>query len=266
MELQTAFGYIGALLTGIVLGILGGGGALLSIPVLVYFFHVEAGVATGYSLFLIGITALSGAVRNILMRNVDFRLALWYGVPSLFSVYAMRRFIMPAVPDIIYSGPAFTLDKNHLILFFLSAVMLLVGRKMIQEERKETPVSTGAVDYKRMILYSLLIGSFLGMVGAGGGFLMTPVLIYFGRLKMKKAVGTSLFLVSCNSFIGFLGDLGGNYPMNWSLLLSFSGFSVAGVFAGVYLANFVDESRLKKAFGWFMLVLAATIVIKEGLR
>lgn len=266
MELPFILGYAGALLTGIVLGILGGGGALLSIPVLVYFFHIDAGIATGYSLFLIGVTALSGAVRNIMKRNVDFRLAVFYGIPSLIAVYVMRRFLMPGLPDIIFSGSLFTLDKNHLILFVLSAVMFVVGYKMIKEEKKIQTAVAGEIDYLRMISYAVLIGAFLGFVGAGGGFLMTPVLIYFGKLPMKKAVGTSLLLVSCNSFIGFLGDLGGNHPMDWIFLLTFSGFSIAGVFLGVYLANFVDEKRLKKAFGWFMLALGAIIIAKEVLR
>lgn len=264
MDIYIILGYTGAVLTGLVLGLLGGGGALLSIPVLVYFFHIPASVATAYSLFLIGITATSGALQNIRKKLVDYNALLYYGIPSTITVYCVRRFAMPAIPEQIFTAGNFTLDKNHLILFLLSAVMFIVAYKMITA--KEGAPETNPqhkTNYAELIVYAVLIGSFLGTVGAGGGILMIPALIHFANLTMRKAVGTSLVLVAANSFIGFLGDVHSNPHMDWQFLFIFSAFSIAGMFAGTYLHNFVQGNKLKKYFGWFILLVALLMVVKE---
>ncbi len=264
MDIFLILGYIGAILTGLVLGLLGGGGALLSIPVLVYLFHLPASVATGYSLFLVGITASSGAVQNIRKKLVDYYAVLYYGVPSTLTVYCMRRFAIPALPKQIFTIGSFTLDKNHLILFVLSIVMFGAAYKMIttrHEEEKDAPA--GSIDRIQLALYAVLIGGFLGLVGAGGGFLMVPALIYFAHLPMRKALGTSLVLVAANSFIGFLGDVHSNANMDWKFLFLFSAFSIAGVFTGTYLQRHIRAEQLKKYFGWFILLVAVFMVVKE---
>lgn len=267
MDIYLILGYIGAVLTGLVLGLLGGGGALLSIPVLVYLFHLPASLATGYSLFLVGITASSGAVQNIRKKLVDYHAVLYYGVPSTLTVYGMRRFVIPALPEQIFTIGSFTLDKNHLILFVLSIVMFGAAYKMItteHEEEKEAPA--GGINRVQLALYAVLIGSFLGLVGAGGGFLMVPALIYFAHLPMRRALGTSLVLVAANSFIGFLGDVHSNANMDWKFLLLFSAFSIAGVFTGTYLQRHIHAGQLKKYFGWFILLVAVLMVVKELTR
>ncbi len=265
MEWLHILGYLGALLTGFVLGLLGGGGALLSIPVLVYMFKIEASVATGYSLLLVGIAALSGAVQNVRKKWVDYDAALYYGIPSVITVYTVRRYVMPNLPKTILQIGTYTLDKNHLILFILSAVMFIAAYKMI------TSNSTQASEvqpkqrshYLQLILYAVLIGAFLGLVGTGGGFLMVPALIYFANVPTKKAIGTSLVLVTVNSFIGFLGDIGSHNAFDWQFLLTFSAFSVTGVFIGHYVAAFIHNDKLKSYFGWFILAVAIFIIVKE---
>ena len=176
----------------------------------------------------------------------------------------MRRFVIPALPQHILTLGSFTLDKNHLILFVLSAVMFGAAYKMItavpDEERE---VSTAGIDHIKLPLYAILIGSFLGLVGAGGGFLMVPALIYFANLPMRKALGTSLVLVAANSFIGFLGDVHSNPHMDWKFLLLFSACSITGVFTGTYLQRHIQPGKLKKYFGWFILVVAVLMVAKE---
>lgn len=265
MDINLILGYIGAFATGLILGLLGGGGALLSIPVLVYFFHLEASVATGYSLFLIGIAASSGALQNIRKQMVDYQAALYYGIPSVITVYIFRRFVIHELPDTIFTIGSFSLSKNNLILILLTAVMFGVAYKMIKPNAEVVKDEKHQVNRPMLILYAVLIGCFLGLVGAGGGFLMTPALIYFANLNMKKAIGTSLLLVAINSFIGFLGDIHSDMQMDWQFLLLFSIFSVSGVAAGNYLAHFAHSEKLKKGFGWFVLLIAIYIVIRETL-
>ena len=262
MQWDEVFGYAGALLTGFVLGLLGGGGALLSIPVLVYFFHLEASVATGYSLFLVGVTASLGAIQNLRKQLVDFRLLLGYGIPSVITVYCMRRFLVPNLPDVLFTYSNFSLSKNHFILLILSVVMIVAGYRMIASaSTSESPADE--TNFVKLILYAILIGAFLGLVGAGGGFLMIPALVLFGNLPMKKAIGTSLVLVALNSFIGFLGDVHANAQMDWKFLFTFSAFSISGIFLGSFTAGKIDGQKLKQYFGWFMIAMALYIVYRE---
>jgi uncharacterized membrane protein YfcA len=267
VEINLVLGYAGAVVTGLVLGLLGGGGALLSIPVLVYFFHMDATVATGYSLFLVAIAATSGTVQNIRNKNIDGKAFLFYGIPSVTTVYIFRRFIIHQLPDIIFSTGSFSLTKDHLILFILSFVMFGVGFKMINAT--DEAVDGGplhAKHYVLLVLYAIAVGCFIGLVGAGGGFLMTPALIYFAGLDMKRAIGTSILLVGVNSFIGFLGDIHSSLQMDWRFLILFSLFSVTGVLAGTYFSHRIDNRKLKISFGWFVLLLGVYIAGRETMH
>lgn len=264
MDINHILGYAGAVGTGLILGLLGGGGALLSIPVLVYLFNLPAATATGYSLFLIGVTAMGGALENIRKQLVDYRAALYYGIPSALSVYSVRRFLIPALPNQFFTLNNFTLDKDHFILFLLILVMLIAGYKMIKHNAPVKDEHAGeAIDVTKLATYAILIGAFLGLVGAGGGFLMIPALVLFAHLSMRKAVGTSLLLVALNSFIGFLGDVHSNPAMDWTFLFAFSSCSIAGVLIGTYLHRFIHGDAMKKYFGWFIVSLAVLMIIKE---
>lgn len=267
MDIYMVLGYAGAALTGFVLGLLGGGGALFSIPVLVYLFHLDASVATGYSLFLVAVTASIGAAQNIQKKLVDYQAVLYYGIPSVISVYCMRRFVMPNLPDVIFSMGTYLVDRNHFILYVLSIVMAGAGYKMytVKAAASENGVQH-ANHYIKLMFIAVIIGSFLGLVGAGGGFLMIPALVYFANLPMKRAVSTSLVLVAINSSIGFLGDVHSNQNMDWQFLFLFSSFSVTGFFMGFYLQSKIDGQRLKKYFGVFMMLMAVFIVMKETFK
>lgn len=264
MDISLLLGYTGAVLTGLALGLLGGGGALLSIPVLVYLFHIEASVATGYSLFLVGVTALSGAVQNIRNHTVDYKVTLSYGIPSLLTVFSVRRFVIPAMPDILFRIGTYPVDKNHFILLVFCIVLFGAAYKMIRANEEEELASVeGKIYYFNLGLYAIVIGGFLGLVGAGGGFLIIPALVYFAKLPMKKAVGTSLVLVAVNSFIGFMGDLAGSHQIDWIFLLTFAGFSISGILAGGYFSRFIRGNQLKKSFGWFILLIGIYMLVKE---
>jgi uncharacterized membrane protein YfcA len=263
ITLPLVLGYAGAVFTGLILGLLGGGGALLSIPVLVYFFHMDATAATGYSLFLVGVTATSGALHNVRRKAVDYKAALYYGIPSVTTVYLFRRFIVHRLPDIIFSTSYFTLTRDHLILFFLCLVMFGVAYRMITATEEAEMEENHTINHPVLALYAVVIGCFIGLVGAGGGFLMTPALTHFANLNIKKAIATSLLLVAVNSFIGFLGDMHSNLRMDWHFLLVFSVFSISGVLLGSYLNHRIHGLVLKKAFGWFVLGIAFIIIAKE---
>ena len=267
MDFIHALGYAGAVLTGLILGLLGGGGALMSIPVLVYLFHIEASVATGYSLFLIGVTASIGALQTIRHKLVDAQAVLYYGIPSVITVYSVRRFLIPNLPNNLFAIGSYVVDKNHFILFLLSVVMVIAGYKMIvSQEPEQKELAESGIDRIKLPIYAVFVGAFLGLVGAGGGFLMIPALVYFGNLPMKRAVGTSIVLVAINSFIGFLGDVHSSQHMDWKFLFLFSAFSVTGVFGGFYLQNKIDGTRLKKYFGGFMMAMALFIMVKETFK
>ena len=263
MDILHILGYIGASITGIVLGLLGGGGALLSIPVLVYLFKIEPQLATSYSLLLIGITASSGAYQNIRKKLVDYNAALYYGIPSVISVYAVRRWVMPNLPKVIFTAGSYPVDKNLFILIVLAIVMFIAAYKMITSKAPDSEETEHKINHAELAFFAVLIGAFLGLVGAGGGFLMVPALMYFANVHTKKAIGTSLVLVAINSFIGFLGDMRSHVQLDWTFFFTFACFSVAGVFTGHYLATYIHNNKLKKYFGWFILITAVFIVVKE---
>ena len=257
-------GYAANYLLGLYLGLLGGGGALLSIPILVYLFKIEPTVATGYSLFLIAVSALSGAVQNIRKKHVDYPVALYYGLPSVLTIFLMRWFVVPHLPAVIFTIDSYYLDKNHFILFVLTIVMILAAYKMVQPGEETSDDPPHQTNYLRLGVYAIFIGAFLGLVGSGGGFLMVPALIYFANLSPKKAIGTALVLVAVNSFIGFIGDvLRPHNTFDWKFLLTFSFFSIGGVLIGHQLTGRFDNEKLKKYFGWFIFIIAMIMIAKE---
>ncbi len=263
MDILHVLGYLGAVATGLVLGMLGGGGALLSIPVLVYLFHIEPALATSYSLSLIGVTAISGVYQNIRKKLIDYNAALYYGVPSVISVYSVRRWVMPNLPKVIFTVGGFAVDKNLFILIVLAIVMLIAAYKMITSANNDGKETEHVVNHWRLAFFAVFIGAFLGLVGAGGGFLMVPALMYFANVHTKKAIGTSLLLVAINSFIGFLGDMRSHVQIDWPFFFTFLFFSITGVLIGHYLATYIHNNKLKRAFGWFILITAVFIVVKE---
>ncbi|MFD1095611.1 sulfite exporter TauE/SafE family protein [Salegentibacter chungangensis] len=267
MELLEILGYAGALMIGLVLGLIGGGGSILTVPVMVYLLALNPVTATAYSLFVVGSASLVGAGKNLQKGLVGFKTALAFAIPAVLSVYSTRRFIVPAIPEEIISFNGFTLTRDIGIMLFFAILMLAASFSMIvdkekllaskpsQEEKKETNLAL-------LIPLGLLTGLITGLVGAGGGFIIIPILVILAGLPMKKAVGTSLLIIAINSLLGFLGDLG-HLKVDWLFLLAFTALSVIGIFLGVYLSKFVNGHKLKKAFGWFVLVMGIYIIYKE---
>lgn len=256
-------GFIAAIVIGIVLGLIGGGGSILTVPVFVYMLGIEPVYATAYSLFVVGSTALTGAIRNMSKGLIDFKIAVLFSIPAFIAVYIARKFIMPAIPEHLFSLFGFDVTKDFGIMVFFALIMFFAAISMIRNKRDET-AEKKTVSNKALfiILEGTSVGLLTGIVGAGGGFLIIPALVLFAGLPMKRAVATSLLIIAVKSLIGFIGDIQ-NLDIDWLFLLKFSAFSIVGIFAGIQLNHWIDGKKLKKAFGWFVLAMAIFILYKE---
>ncbi len=258
-------GYIASLFIGISLGLIGGGGSILTVPVLVYLTGIQPVVATAYSLFIVGLTSLIGGINYYRKNLVSLKMAVIFGVPSIAAVYSVRKFVVPAIPDNIFTIGNFVMTKNISVMVLFAVLMIAASISMIKsKECVDCPKEASNVkfNYSLILLEGIIVGSLTGLVGAGGGFLIIPALVLLGKLDMKLAVGTSLFIIAAKSLIGFLGDLG-HLEIDWKFLFIFSALSVAGIFIGSFLATKVEAQKLKKAFGWFVLAMGIFILGKE---
>ncbi len=263
MEITEILGYTGALFVGLVLGLIGGGGSILTVPVMVYLFYLDPVTATAYSLFVVGLSALVGALRNMQKKLVDFKTALIFATPAFIAVYLTRRFLIPAIPNELIDIDSFTLTKEIAIMVFFAVIMLLASITMIRHKKPEAETDQKVTyNYPIIILQGLILGLVTGSVGAGGGFLIIPALVLLAKLPMKKAVATSLLIIAINSLIGFTGDME-NMDIDWSFLFTFAAISIVGIFIGIRLNHFIDGKKLKKGFGWFVLIMGIYIILKE---
>jgi hypothetical protein len=225
--------------------------------------YINPVTATAYSLFIVGFAALVGALKNMKKGLVDYRTAIVFAIPAFIAVYVTRRFVVPAIPDTLFSIGDFVLTKNIGVMLFFAILMLLASFSMIRSKSKGlTQYSEVRYNYPLILVEGLIIGFLTGLVGAGGGFLIIPALVLLAKLPMKKAVATSLLIIAVKSLIGFMGDLE-NIEIDWVFLLSFTSLSVMGIFAGTWLSKFIDGKKLKKGFGWFVLVMGVYIIIRE---
>lgn len=327
-------GYIAAVVIGFTLGLIGGGGSILTVPVLVYLLHINPVLATAYSLFVVGISSTVGAFNYMRKGLLNYKTAIIFAVPSFIAVFLTRRFLVPAIPDELFSigkldittellfivvlivamlmvalvslnriyqgdkkhvkafllvTPAaimvflvrqflipripdnlivigdFHLSKDMGIMLFFALIMLLSGFSMIRKEKikEDTKEDKGlSFNYPLIVVEGAVIGTITGIVGAGGGFLIIPALVLLAGLPMKMAIGTSLLIIAVKSLAGFLGDLS-NQSIDWIFLLSFTGLAIIGIFIGTYVSKFIDSQKLKKAFGWFVLIMSIYIILKE---
>lgn len=263
MDTNEVLGYFGALIVGLVLGLIGGGGSILTVPILVYFIGLNPVTATAYSLFVVGTTSLFGAYQNFKNKMVDVRTAIVFAIPAFIAVYLTRRYLVPAIPDLLFTVSDFDVTKNIFIMIFFAIIMLLASISMIKTRKKATSEEQEITfNIPLIIIEGIVVGVLTGIVGAGGGFLIIPALVLLAKLPMKLAVGTSLIIIAAKSLIGFLGDVQ-NLAIDWTFLLIFTTISVIGIFIGVYTTKFISGEKLKKGFGWFTLLMALYIIYKE---
>ncbi|MCG9880237.1 MAG: sulfite exporter TauE/SafE family protein [Bacteroidia bacterium] len=257
-------GYIASALIGISLGLIGGGGSILTVPVLVYLLGVNAVEATAYSLFIVGSTALVGAYPKYKQGLLNIKTAIIFGIPSIVAVYLTRKFLVPAIPTELFTLGGLMITKSILMMLLFALLMVFASVSMIKDQKVAATKadSPQKFNYPMILAEGAIVGMLTGLVGAGGGFLIIPALVLFTGLPMKEAVGTSLLIIAAKSLIGFTGDLG-HFEMNWSLLIIVSSIAIAGIFLGNYLSLKIDGAKLKKGFGWFVLVMGIYIIIKE---
>lgn len=256
-------GYILAVFVGMTLGMLGSGGSILSVPILVYVMGIEPTLATAYSLFVIGTTSLVGGIHKAKQKLVDFYKVILFGIPAIVSVFVTRKILVPRIPEIIFSSDNFILTKSILIMVVFAIVMIFASVRMIKPFKEKIVVEDVQLNYFKIALMGILIGLVSGFVGAGGGFLIVPTLLFFAKTPMKMAVGTSLFIVSAQSLIGFTGDIMSNQIIDWKLLEYFTLASIIGIFIGNFIAKKVEDEKLKTSFGWFVLAIGIYIIIRE---
>ena len=257
------FGYLGAVAIGLVLGLIGGGGSILTVPIFVYVFGIDPILSTAYSLFVVGFTALVGTIRNIQKDIIDYKTGFIFAIPAFISVFLTRMYFIPLLPDIIYQSGNFIISKELAIMIFFSGIMILSAIFMIKNRHKSKSEPKKVVyNFPMIALEGIVVGFLTGIVGAGGGFLIIPALVLFAKLPMKKAVATSLMIIAFKSLIGFIGDVQ-NFEIDWTFLITFTSISIVGIFVGIYLNNFIDGKKLKKGFGWFILFMGMYILIKE---
>jgi uncharacterized protein len=253
-------GFILGICIGASLGLIGSGGSVLTIPVLVYLMAISPSVATSYSLFVVGVSSLVGSYQGLKNKLVDLRMALYFGLPSLVSIWLMRQFLVPRLPETFLNIGQFELSKNLSIMLVFAVLMLFSSWSMIKKPAgfgPTKPISTSSIVAK-----GLFVGVLSGFVGVGGGFLIIPTLLFSAQMPMKKAVATSLVIVACNALVGFAGSLY-QTSIHWPFLLGFTAFSVLGMLAGMWLSGKISDDKLKPAFGWFVLATGIYIIIKE---
>lgn len=261
------FGYVAAVLIGLVLGMIGGGGSILTVPVLVYLFGQPATTATGYSLMIVGVTALVGSISYIRRSEANLRVAFTFGLPSIVAVYLTRAYLMPAIPDPVSLGFG-SMGKDQAIMVLFALLMLGTSYSMIKHDKpaKQEPIKTAkspAFKATITVIEGLFIGVLTGLVGAGGGFLIVPALVLLTGLPMRTAVGTSLIIIGAKSLLGSVGDIQSGMVIDWAMLGAITALAVVGIVVGSLLAPRVRSAHLKKAFGVFVLVMGIGIIAAQ---
>lgn len=258
-------GYFASILIGVALGLIGGGGSILTVPVLVYLFAIEPVIATSYSLFIVGLTSGVGSFGYFKKGLVNIKTAIVFGIPSIIAVFTTRALIVPAIPNEVFTIGNFIITKSILMMLLFAVLMIAASYSMIKKDTKKSNVDNTEeqkFNYPLILIEGAVVGILTGLVGAGGGFLIIPALVILSKLPMKEAVGTSLVIIAAKSLIGFFGE-GGETTTNWQFLFTISAFAIVGIFIGTALSKKIDGAKLKPAFGWFVLIMGIYIITKE---
>lgn len=263
------WGSLASLFMGLVLGSIGGGGSILTVPILMYFYGLSAWDSTAHSLIIVGSTALLGAFIAHKRQELDLKKALLFGFPGLAGVFTVRAWVNPLIPPSILLGEA-SIDRGLLVLGVFVLLMLASSWSMISSwsSKAALPTTSSHAEPQSWILLirGFVLGSVTGFVGAGGGFLIIPALIKFAKLPMQLAVGTSLGIIALNSLVGVLGEFKNFNSLQIKLLLLVSGLSTVGMLIGTKLRSKIPQESLKKIFGYFVLVMGLWIIWQEFMK
>lgn len=255
-------GYILLIGVGLLLGMIGGGGSILSVPILVYLFSLDVVMASAYSLFVVGSTSMVGTVLKNKERLVDIRAGMRLGIPSFIATFCARKWLVCMIPDMIFQIGSYQLTKRILILVVFASVIIISSLLMIRRKESGSDNALPSANSYLIILTGLFIGLLSGLVGVGGGFLILPALVLLVGLRFDVAVGTALMIITFNSFFGFAGDVL-NHPVNWLFLLLITSLAIGGIFIGNIFTKRVSADQLRKSFGWVTFSMGVGILIKE---
>lgn len=259
-------GYLALIVIGITLGLFGGGGAILTVPVMVYLFGQTPVEATGYSLAVVGATSLAGGLQYRKSGQVDMPVAVWFALPAFVGTLLARRWLTPSLPAELGQFGSFTLTKGHLVMLVFAVVMIAASVAMIRPADRVKASSDTGPHLPGLILPGFLVGTLAGFVGAGGGFLIIPALVSFAALPIHTAIGTSLLIIGANSLVGVAGDLAAGVVFDWVFLLVALFLGYVGMRFGAKISSRITPARLKPAFGWFVLVMGIVILVSQFLR
>jgi uncharacterized protein len=258
-------GYFASILIGVALGLIGGGGSILTVPVLVYLLGVDVVAATAYSLFIVGTTSAVGSIQYFMKGLVNKRTAIVFGIPSIIAVFLTRAYLVPAIPREVMTIGNFILTKSILLMLLFAILMIAASYSMIKKSSTSVETNnTQVFNYPMILLEGAIVGVLTGLVGAGGGFLIIPALVILSKLPMKEAVGTSLVIIAAKSLIGFFGERS-ETAVDWATILTVTAFAMIGIVIGGLLSKRIDGEKLKPAFGWFVLLMGIYIILKETL-
>jgi len=223
-------------------------------------------VATTGSLFVVGSTALVGAIANARKKMVDFKTGILFAAPSFVGVFAARHFILPKLPEIIYAQNDIVVTKALLVMGAFAILMILASRAMIRAGAPSSLATAGnQAGLAGIVWYGFLVGITTGFVGAGGGFLIIPALVVLLKLPMKIAVGTSLAIITANSLFGFAISANA-LTLGWRVLTIISGIGAIGIFVGQAMSASINERTLKKGFGYFVLFVGSLVLVDQFIK
>lgn len=248
-----------SLIIGMVLGLVGGGGSILTVPLVHYLFDESMLLATTYSLFVVSIASGIGAIQRVKSKQIDFRQGVIFLIPSMLTALAMRGWVMPSIPKEIemFNG---LIQRENILASLLVFVMFYTAIRTLFSKR--TP-SAEPTSWVIVALFGVLTGVLSGLIGAGGGFIIVPILLRIG-LDIRVAIGTSMFIIAIQSSVALIGDVfndeiyaeGG---INWGLLAMITGVTILGVLIGTYLQKHFSGKLLRKIFSIILLLVASGI-------
>lgn len=249
---------------GFILGLLGSGGSILSLPILIYIAKTPPSIASSYSLFIVGVASFAGALRYILKGSIDLKSVVIFGGPSIVTVYLVRRYLLSLIPHEIYTSAYITLTKEDVFLLFLVFLMLFCGILMLKVKTgrfKALNIKGGIWRYISVVLKAIGVGGVTGIVGVGGGFLIVPSLFFFLGVPLKLAVGTSLSIVSLQAFLGLLGDMqSSSVHLDYFLLIRLVVFTVVGMLLGAHFSSKITKQQVLSTYFAYTIIVIAIVM------
>lgn len=255
-------GYLLAFIVGLVMGLIGAGGSILSSGLMIYIFGLNPMISASYTLLNVGIISLVGSIQYYRKDLVQIRTGLLFAAPAIVTVLYMRAYVVPSIPHIIFESGSMAFSKDLFVKLVFAILMIIIAWNMITKKTVETQKANN-LNAWMVTLIGIIVGLLTGIVGVGGGFMIVPALLFFTGLNVKTAVGTSLFIITLNTGVGFFGDFAAGVVYNWAFLIKFISLTVLGMLISGLVVHKVQTEKIKKLFAIVMLFLGTWIIFKE---